>query len=62
MVMLKTTEPVTYELYDERGRVVGRIERPREESVVGPHAGTVLLRRDPTHPSRRSKAGPPKAA
>lgn len=46
MVMLRTTEPVTYELFDEQGQTLGRVVLPRDGVIVGPSAGTVLLRRD----------------
>ena len=46
MVMLRATEPVTYELYDERGQALGQVVLPREAVIVGPQAGTVLLQRD----------------
>jgi len=46
MVMLRATEPVTYELYDDQGQALGQVVLPREAVVVGPQAGTVLLRRD----------------
>lgn len=49
------------QLVDERGRSLGWIVRPRQRNVVGPWAGTVLLRRElPTElvdratPARRS--------
>jgi hypothetical protein len=60
MVMLRTGEPVTYVLYDDEGRAVGRILLPREESLVGPRAGTVLLRRDP--PRSQETRSRPQAA
>jgi len=46
MVMLRATEPVTYELYDDQGQALGQVVLPREAVVVGPQAGTVLLQRD----------------
>jgi hypothetical protein len=52
MVMLATNDPMTYELYDDRGLPVGRIELPSRELRIGPHAGTVLLRRELPRPVR----------
>jgi hypothetical protein len=53
MVMLRSTEPVTYELFDELGQPLGRVVSPSETVIVGAQAGTVLLRRKfPTVRSR----------
>lgn len=62
MVMLRTDMPITWELYDDRGRPVGRIEHPRDELAGGPPARTVLLRRDTPTPSPRTPASRPRAA
>jgi hypothetical protein len=46
MVMLSSTWPLpTYEVYDERGRRIGRVVMPRDSAVIGIHAGTVFLAR-----------------
>jgi hypothetical protein len=46
MVMLRSTEPVTYELFDERGQRLGQVVLPKEAVITGSQAGTVLLQRD----------------
>lgn len=46
MLAQGTTVP-TYEIRDERGRVIGRVVLPRSSEVVGPWRGTVYLARGP---------------
>jgi hypothetical protein len=47
MVMRNDNEPVlAYQLLNEQGQNLGTILMPREEMIVGPQAGTVLLRRE----------------
>jgi hypothetical protein len=61
MVMLRSTEPVTYELFDEQGQRLGQVVLPKDAVITGSQAGTVLLRRD--IPMIRSKwVGTPRAA
>lgn len=62
MVMLRTTEPVAYELFDEQGRSLGRVTLPLAAEVVGPHAGTVLLRREMPRVEPRWTEPAPRAA
>ena len=63
MVMRCDTETVlAYELFDREGHALGRILMPRDEVVVGPQAGTVLLRREmPSLYSRINRDGNPPA-
>jgi hypothetical protein len=55
---------VAYELYDERGRSLGRVLMPRDETIIGPQAGTVLLRRElpQVYPRHESGGGSPARA
>lgn len=47
MVMRCDNEHVlAYQLFDELGRNLGTILLPSQEMIIGPQAGTVLLRRD----------------
>jgi len=46
MVMLRSTEPVTYDLFDEQGQRLGQVVLPKEAVIIGSQAGTVLLQRD----------------
>lgn len=46
MVRLRSIEPVTYELLDEEGRLLGQVTLPRDTTIVGPQAATVLLHRE----------------
>lgn len=63
MVMRCDTETVlAYELFDREGHALGRILMPRDEVLVGPQAGTVLLRREmPSLYSRFNRDGKPPA-
>ncbi|HEX9894411.1 MAG TPA: hypothetical protein VGA78_10835 [Gemmatimonadales bacterium] len=55
---------MAYELYDERGRSLGRVLMPRDETIIGPQAGTVLLRRElpQVYPRHESGGGSPARA
>ena len=46
MVMLRSTEPVTYDLFDEQGQRLGQVVLPKEAVIIGSQAGTVLLQRE----------------
>jgi hypothetical protein len=47
MVMRVENEHVlAYQLFDESGHNLGTVLLPSQEMIVGPQAGTVLLRRD----------------
>ena len=47
MVMRCDNEHVlAYQLFDELGHNLGTILLPSQEMIIGPQAGTVLLRRD----------------
>lgn len=53
MVMLRSTEPVTYDLFDEQGQRLGTVVLPKDAVIVGSQAGTVLLQRE--FPAMRPK-------
>ena len=61
MVMLRSTEPVTYELFDEQGQRLGQVVLPKDAVIVGSQAGTVLLQRE-TPTIRPRWVGTPRAA
>jgi hypothetical protein len=47
MVMRCSSETtLAYELFDDEGRALGRILLPKDQMIIGPQAGTVLLRRE----------------
>lgn len=54
---------VAYELYDNAGRPLGTILMPRDETIVGAQARTVLLRRElpPVRPQTYGAGGGPPA-
>jgi hypothetical protein len=53
MVMLRSTEPVTYDLFDDQGQRLGQVVLPKEAVIIGSQAGTVLLQRE--FPAIRTK-------
>ena len=63
MVMRCGDEHLAYELYDNEGRSLGRILLPRDETIVGSQARTVLLRRElpPVRPLTYGAGGGPPA-
>ena len=64
MVMGCDSEHVlAYELYDDSGHSLGRILMPRDETIVGVQARTVLLRRElpPVRPQTYGAGGGPPA-
>jgi len=62
MVMLRSVEPVSYELFDELGRSLGQVVLPREAQLIGPAAGTVLLQRPMPRVQPRWTESAPRAA
>lgn len=66
MVMRCDNEHVlAYQLYDELGHILGTILLPSQEMIIGPQAGTVLLRREMPrmyHPVERQKGSSARAA
>jgi hypothetical protein len=63
MVMRCSSETtLVYELFDDEGRTLGRILLPKDQMIIGPQAGTVLLRRElPLVYSRFEASGGPPA-
>ena len=60
MVMRCDSDHVlAYELFDEGGHALGRILMPRDETIVGVQARTVLLRRElpPVRPQTYGAGG-----
>ncbi len=59
-----TEQVLAYELCDDQGHALGRVVLPRDETIVGPQAATVLLRREipPVHPRFGTGGGAPARA
>jgi hypothetical protein len=58
MVRLRSIEPMIFDLLDEEGRFLGKVMLPRDTTIFGPHAATVLLQREIPRVRMKSRPAP----